>query len=125
MAIKVLAIDDEEDYRVIIRDVLEGAGYEVKVSHNGQEALEGLESFKPEVILVDWMMPVMDGQTFVRNVRKIKSFKDLPIIMLTIKQTSDDELEALHFGEDDFIVKPFEADDLLSRMRAVLRRANS
>lgn len=69
-------------------------------------------------------MPNMDGQTFVQNLRSGGS-KDVPVIMLTVKQTSDDELEALHFGVDDHINKPFQAEDLLARIRAVQRRTSA
>lgn len=123
MATKILAIDDEEDYRVILRDVLGEAGFEVRLAADGTEGLQALEQFKPDVVLCDWMMPKLDGQSFVAKLRADARFKALPVIMLTVKQTSDDELEALHFGVDDFIVKPFQSEDLLARIRAVLRRA--
>ncbi|MBI4345995.1 MAG: response regulator [Elusimicrobia bacterium] len=122
MATKVLAIDDEEDYRVILRDVLGEAGFEVRLAVDGSEGLAALKQFKPDVILCDWMMPKLDGQAFVAQLRSEPATKSIPVIMLTVKQTSDDELEALHFGVDDFIVKPFQSDDLLARIRAVLRR---
>ncbi|MBI4422267.1 MAG: response regulator transcription factor [Elusimicrobia bacterium] len=123
MATKVLVVDDEEDYRVIIRDVLGEAGFDVRLAKDGEEGLQALDAFQPEVVLVDWMMPRLDGQGFVSALRAKPAFKALPIIMLTVKQTSDDELEALHFGVDDFIVKPFQSENLLARIRAVLRRA--
>lgn len=125
MATKVLVVDDEEDYRMIMRDVLEGAGIEVVTAVDGVDAVEKLPDALFDAVLVDWMMPRMDGQTFVQNLRKDPARKDVPVIMLTVKQTADDELEALHFGVDDFIVKPFQAEDLLARLRAVLRRAKA
>lgn len=125
MATKVLVVDDEEDYRMIMRDVLEGAGIEVVTAVDGQDGVEKLPSGPFDAVLVDWMMPRMDGQTFVQNLRKDPARKDVPVIMLTVKQTADDELEALHFGVDDFIIKPFQAEDLLARLRAVLRRAKA
>lgn len=125
MATKVLIVDDEEDYRIIMRDVLEGAGLEVVVAVDGQDGVEKLPQGPFDAVLVDWMMPRMDGQTFVQTLRRDPVLKDVPVIMLTVKQTADDELEALHFGVDDFIVKPFQAEDLLARLRAVLRRAKA
>ncbi|TPW21312.1 MAG: two component transcriptional regulator [Elusimicrobia bacterium] len=125
MATKVLVVDDEEDYRMIMRDVLEGAGIEVTTAVDGMDGVDKLPSGPFDAVLVDWMMPRMDGQTFVQSLRKDPSRKDVPVIMLTVKQTADDELEALHFGVDDFIVKPFQAEDLLARLRAVLRRAKA
>jgi DNA-binding response OmpR family regulator len=124
MATKILVVDDEEDYRIIMQDVLETGGYEVKLAEDGQAGMEALDAgFKPTAILLDWMMPRMDGEAFVTALRTKEGFKETPVIMLTVKQTADDELEALHYGVDDFIVKPFQADDLLARLRAVLRRS--
>ena len=125
MATKALIIDDEEDYRVIISEVLRGAGCEVRGAKDGAEGLELLKQDRPDVVLVDWMMPKMDGEHFCRAMRATSDFKDLPVIMLTVKQTADEELEALHFGVDDFLVKPFKAAELLARVRAVLRRTEN
>ncbi|HEX4047662.1 MAG TPA: response regulator transcription factor [Elusimicrobiota bacterium] len=125
MATKALIIDDEEDYRVIISEVLRGAGYEVRSARDGGEGLEALKQAPADVVLVDWMMPKMDGEQFCRAMRGALGLKDIPVIMLTVKQTADEELEALHFGVDDFVVKPFKAAELLARVRAVLRRAEN
>lgn len=123
MGTRVLAIDDEEDYRLIISDVLKQAGYEVDCCADGAEGLARLEQAGADIVLVDWMMPQMDGETFCRKARAQAKFASLPILMLTVKQTADEELEALHFGVDDFIVKPFAAQELLARVRAALRRS--
>jgi DNA-binding response OmpR family regulator len=123
MATKVLVIDDEEDFRVIIRDVLLSSGMEVQLAGDGQEGLQVLDKFKPDIILVDWMMPRMDGEGFCRALRANEKYHDVPLIMLTVRQTPDEELEALHFGVDDFIVKPFKSEELLARVRAALRRS--
>lgn len=122
-ATKVLVIDDEEDFRVIIRDVLLSAGLEVQLAGDGQEGIQALDKFKPDVILVDWMMPRMDGEGFCRALRAGEKNREIPVIMLTVRQTADEELEALHFGVDDFIVKPFKSEELLARVRAALRRS--
>lgn len=123
MATNVLVIDDEEDFRIIIRDVLLSAGFDVKTASDGQEGLAVLKDYRPDIILVDWMMPKMDGETFCRALRQDPALRELPTLMLTVKQTADEELEALHFGVDDFIVKPFRAEELLARVRAALRRS--
>ena len=125
MATKALIIDDEEDYRIIISEVLRGAGFEVRAGKDGAEGLELLKQSPADVVLVDWMMPKMDGEGFCRAMRAVPELKDTPLIMLTVKQTADEELEALHFGVDDFVVKPFKAAELLARVRAVLRRAEN
>ena len=125
MVTKVLVVDDEEDYRVIMRDVLVGAGMEVKTACDGSDGLAALQTFHPDAILVDWMMPKLDGEKFCRAVRQDPKLREIPILMLTVKQTADEELEALHFGVDDFIVKPFKPEELLARIRAALRRAKA
>ena len=125
MTTMALVIDDEEDYRVIISEVLRGALFEVRTGKDGAEGLELLKQAPADVVLVDWMMPKMDGEQFCRAMRAEPGLKDIPVIMLTVKQTADEELEALHFGVDDFIVKPFKAAELLARVRAVMRRAEN
>lgn len=125
MATKALVIDDEDDYRIIINEVLRGAGYEVRLARDGEEGLALLKQAASDVVLVDWMMPKMDGERFCREMRSEAGLKDIPVIMLTVKQTADEELEALHFGVDDFLVKPFKAPELLARVRAALRRAEN
>lgn len=122
MATQVLVIDDEEDYRIIIQEVLRSAGMEVRLACDGEQGLRMLKEKPADVVLVDWMMPRMDGEHFCRAMRAEPALKDLPVLMLTVKQTADEELEALHFGVDDFVVKPFKAPELLARVRAALRR---
>lgn len=122
MATQVLVIDDEEDYRIIIQEVLRGAGMDVRLAKDGEEGLRMLKEAPTDIVLVDWMMPRLDGEQFCRAMRTEPKFKDLPVLMLTVKQTADEELEALHFGVDDFVVKPFRAPELLARVRAALRR---
>jgi DNA-binding response OmpR family regulator len=122
MATTVLVIDDEEDYRIIIEDVLRGAGMEVRLARDGEEGLRLLKEKPSDVVLVDWMMPKMDGEKFCRAIRAEAGLKELPVLMLTVRQTTDEELEALHFGVDDYVVKPFKGSELLARVRAVLRR---
>ena len=107
MATQVLVIDDEEDYRIIIQEVLRSAGMDVRLAKDGEEGLRMLKEKPAEVVLVDWMMPRMDGEQFCRAMRAEPALKDIPVIMLTVKQTADEELEALHFGVDDFVFKPF------------------
>ena len=123
MATRVLVVDDEEDYRLIVTDVLSAAGFEVRGAEDGVAGLETLRNFPADLVLVDWMMPRLDGEGFCRELRCDPRFMALPVIMLTVKQTADEELEALHFGGDDFLVKPFKPEELLARVRAALRRS--
>ena len=124
MTLKALIIDDEEDYRVIMSEILRGAGFEVREAKDGAEGLALLKASPVDVILVDWMMPKMDGEQFCRALRGERDLREVPVIMLTVRQTADEELEALHFGVDDFLVKPFQASELIARVRAVLRRVD-
>lgn len=125
MATKVLVIDDEEDYRLIVLDVLKAAGMEVRLASDGAQGLSALKTFEPDVVLVDWMMPKLDGESFCRALRSDPAQKETPVLMLTVKQTADEELEALHFGVDDFVVKPFKPEELVARVRAALRRTKA
>jgi DNA-binding response OmpR family regulator len=125
MATKVLVVDDEEDYRLIVQDVLKSAGMEVKTACDGLEGIAALKDFPADIVLVDWMMPKMDGEHFCRALREDPKSQSLPVIMLTVKQTADEELEALHFGVDDFLVKPFKPEELLARVKAALRRSGA
>jgi two-component system phosphate regulon response regulator PhoB len=123
MTARVLVVDDEEDYRIIARDVLEAEGYQVELAADGEAGLAAVRDRRPDLILLDWMMPKLDGEGFCRRLREEDLSRSLPVIMLTVKQTVDEELEALHFGVDDFIAKPFKPADLLARVRATLRRS--
>lgn len=125
MSVKALVIDDEEDYRIIMKEVLGGAGYDVRTVADGLQGLEALRKDPFDVVLVDWMMPKMDGESFCRAKNEDQKLRDIPVIMLTVRQTADEELEAHHFGVDAFIVKPFKAPELLARLRAVLRRSDN
>lgn len=124
MATQILVIDDEEDYRIIISEVLRGAGMEVQLACDGEQGLAMIKEKPSDIVLVDWMMPRMDGEKFCLALRAEPALRDIPVIMLTVKQTGDEELEALHFGVDDFVVKPFQTPELLARVRAVLRRTD-
>ena len=125
MASKVLVIDDEEDYRLILKDYLTAEGYEVRLAVDGREGLARAAEFLPDIILVDWSMPNMDGQDFVRSLRRTSGLRGIPVLMLTARAAAADELEALHFGSDEYVTKPFSAEDLLARVRALLRRSHA
>jgi len=116
---KVLIIDDDVNICELIRLYLEKDGYEVKSVHNGAKAIEIFKEFTPSIVILDIMLPGMDGWQVCREIRKISS---IPIIMLTAKGETFDKVLGLELGADDYMVKPFEPKELVARVKAVLRR---
>ncbi len=117
---RVLAVDDEPRYLEIIRFNLESAGYEVVSAASGEEALDLGAAEEPDLIVLDVMRPGLDGFEVCRRVRERSS---RPIIMLTAKGAEEDKVRGLRLGADDYVTKPFSAQELLARVEAVLRRA--
>ncbi len=120
MARKVLVIDDTRNIQIMLRDFLESQGFEVEIAGDGIEAFDSIERSQPDLILLDIMMPNMDGYQFISQLRKTS---DLPVIMITAKQQEADIVHGFELGADDYITKPFKLRELLMRMRAVLRRS--
>ncbi|HHX09379.1 MAG TPA: response regulator transcription factor [Chloroflexi bacterium] len=118
---KILVVDDEKGLAKIIRLNLEQDGFDVVEANNGAQAMEKLRVSLPDLILLDVMMPDVDGFTVLRMVREIGS---TPVIMLTAKGEEDDKVKGLELGADDYITKPFSPRELTSRIRAVLRRGS-
>jgi len=118
---KVLVVDDDKNISEIIGIYLLNAGYEVKKAYNGKEALSVYEEVKPDLVLLDIMLPGIDGVEVLKNIRKNNS---TPVIMLTAKGDTFDKVLSLELGADDYIVKPFEPKELLARVKAVMRRYN-
>ena len=118
-AATILVVDDEPQIRRVMRTTLTAEGYAVIEARDGAEALEKLRSERPDLILLDMNMPVMDG---LQTCREIRGGSEVPIIMLTVRNAEKDKVRALDAGADDYVVKPFGARELLARIRAVLRR---
>src|SRR3970040_106943 len=116
----ILVVDDEPRYVRLVQFNLETAGYAVDSAQDGQQAVEKVAAAQPGLLLLDVMMPVMDGFTATERIRE---FSTVPIIILTAKGEERDRVRGLDAGADDYIVKPFSAQELLARVRAVLRRA--
>ncbi|MGH2620855.1 MAG: response regulator transcription factor [Anaerolineales bacterium] len=116
----ILVVDDEPRYVRLVQVNLETAGYAVDSAQDGQQAVEKVAAAQPGLLLLDVMMPVMDGFTATERIRE---FSTVPIIILTAKGEERDRVRGLDAGADDYIVKPFSAQELLARVRAVLRRA--
>ena len=119
---KILVVDDEERIVRFIRLNLEQDGFQVEEAFNGKQAMESLRKTLPDLILLDVMLPDLDGFEVLRMVRENH---DLPIIMLTAKTEEDDRVRGLELGADDYVTKPFSPRELVSRVRAVLRRTDS
>jgi DNA-binding response OmpR family regulator len=116
----ILVVDDEPRYVRLVEVNLTTEGYTVETAGNGQQAVESVAARQPDLVLLDVMMPIMDGFTACERIRE---FSTLPIIILTAKGEERDRVRGLDAGADDYIVKPFSAQELLARVRAVLRRA--
>lgn len=121
-ATQILVVDDEQDILELIRHTLNKEGYEVHVAANGQQAVEKAKKIKPSLILMDVMMPVMDGMEACRQLKEDPETSTLPIIFLTARSEEFAELAGFEAGADDYISKPIRSRVLLSRIRAILRR---
>lgn len=117
---QILVIEDEPNILEVVALYLKRAGYTVRTARDGQEALDALEQAKPDLIILDLMLPQVNGTTIARWVR---DRGDTPIIMLTARREEADRIAGLEMGADDYVVKPFSPQELVSRVRAVLRRA--
>ncbi|MBA9079695.1 MULTISPECIES: response regulator transcription factor [Rufibacter] len=122
---KILVVDDDPDIVELLQYNLEKEGYEVSHAENGQEALKTAKRITPDIILLDVMMPVMDGITACRQLREDPKFKDTHILFLTARSEEFSEVAAFEAGADDFIVKPIKPRALISRLAAYKRRESS
>ena len=120
----ILVVDDEEPIRELLRFNLEKEGYRVSVAKDGQEALKHVENDHPDLIVLDLMLPGMDGLEVCRKLRSNPKFQQIPIIMLTAKGEEIDKVLGLEIGADDYMTKPFSPRELLARIKARLRRLN-
>ncbi len=119
---KILIVEDEKDIRDLIIYALEAKGYETISADDGEKALKMLKENKPDLVILDWMLPSVSGLEICRNIRRDENIKNIPIIMLTAKITEDDKILGLDSGADDYITKPFSTAELSSRVKAILRR---
>lgn len=119
---KVLIVDDDENISEVINMYLKSSGYNTRIALNGKEAQEVYLEYKPDIVLLDVMIPYIDGIDVLKWIRKQE---ETPVIMITAKGDTFDKVLALELGADDYIVKPFEPKELLARVKAVLRRYSS
>ena len=122
MAAKILIADDESRIRKLVNDFLSKEGYDVIEAKDGQEALDSFYSNKPDLVILDVMMPEFDGLEVCEEIRGVS--EDVPIILLTAKDNESDELNGFSKGADEYIAKPFSPKILVARVNALLRRSN-
>lgn len=118
---KILVIDDETNIRDLVSVYLRAAGYEVETAENGAEGLERFRTGSPDLVVLDLMLPGMDGREVCREIRKETR---VPIVMLTARDSDFEKVALLEAGADDYVVKPFSPPEFVARVRAVLRRAH-
>jgi two-component system KDP operon response regulator KdpE len=117
---KILVVDDEPQIRRVMRVILSSQGYQIAEARSGEEALNKFREFLPDLVLLDLNMPGMGG---LEACRALRAGSEVPVIILTIRNTEDEKVEALDAGADDYVTKPFSMKELLARIRAALRRA--
>ncbi len=119
----ILIVEDESALVEILRYNLEKEGFEVAVAADGEEALAASNERLPDLVILDWMLPLVSGLEICRQVRRKPETRDLPIIMLTARGEEADRVRGLEVGADDYVAKPFSPSELIARVRAVLRRS--
>jgi two-component system, OmpR family, response regulator len=117
---RVLVVDDEENITFLLDSALRHFGYDVKVARNGREALAEVDAFAPDVMLLDVMMPELDGFEVVRRLRL--DGKKVPVLFLSAKDATDDKVRGLTLGGDDYVTKPFSLEEVMARVQVILRR---
>lgn len=116
---KIMIVDDDPYIRRLVKMILRGEGFDVLEAGNGADALDMLESVRPDMLILDIMMPAMDGWDLCRELRR---HYDVPLLMLTAIGETEQKVKGFELGTDDYIVKPFEAAELLARVKALLKR---
>ena len=122
MNLKVLIVEDENSLLELLKFNFTKDGFKVDTAMDGEAALEKILNKAPDLLILDWMLPKLSGIELCRRIRKNKEIKNLPIIMLTARGEEDDRLRGLETGADDYITKPFSVNELMARVKAVLRR---
>ncbi len=124
MSKRILVVEDQEDNRAILRDLLQSVGYELVEAVNGEEALSIALEHKPDLILMDIQLPVVDGYEATRRIKAEPALRGIPVIAVTSYALSGDEEKAREAGCDDYVTKPFSPRDLLAKVQAYLPAAD-
>ncbi len=120
----ILVVEDEADLRDMLSESLEQAGYDTRTAGTVSEARRKIENSTPDLVLLDWMLPDASGLQWLRQIRRMSKFTNLPVIMLTARGEIDDRVSGLDSGADDYLVKPFSLKELHARIRSQLRKHN-
>jgi two-component system, OmpR family, phosphate regulon response regulator PhoB len=123
MSPQILIVDDEPAIRQMLQFTLSGEGFDCRQAGNVDEASESLVGKTPDLILLDWMLPGVSGLDFARRLKRDPRTQGIPVIMLTARDDESDKIRGLDGGADDYVTKPFSTQELLARVRAVLRRS--
>ncbi len=121
----IMVVEDDAAIATMLRYNLEKSGFRVEEAVDGQEAIARIAETKPDLVLLDWMLPMMSGIEVCRQIRRRPETRELPVIMVTARAEDQDSVRGLNTGADDYITKPFSVDALLARVRALLRRSNT
>ncbi len=121
----ILIVEDEAPLVTMLRYNLERQGFRVDEAADGQEAITKIAETRPDLVLLDWMLPALSGIEVCRQIRRRPGTRDLPVIMVTARAEETDSVRALNTGADDYITKPFSIDNLVARIKALLRRAGA
>ena len=120
---KILIVDDEQQLAETVKEFLEGTGeYDVHIETDGIKAMSDIQEFKPDLVLLDVMLPGMNGFEICKSLQENKKFSSIPVIILSARGDEPDKVAGLDIGADDYMVKPFSMSELRSRVRAILRR---
>ncbi len=121
---KILVVEDDKSISDLITLHLKKNNFEYLVVHNGEDALSHLDNFMPDFIILDWMIPGLSGLEVLRRIRNKQEYKNLPILMLTAKNSEQDKIISFESGLDDYITKPFLPSELIARVKAILKRTS-
>ena len=119
----ILVVEDQEEIASLLRFKLKNSGYDVALAENGKMALDMARANPPDLIIMDVMMPVMDGLVTLKNLKGDASLKSIPVIMLTAQSSEASVVNGLELGADDYITKPFRTQEFIARVHAVLSRS--
>jgi len=119
---KVIVVDDDRIFRILIKDILIENGYETIEAENGKIGYEKIKNEKPDIAILDVSMPEMNGTELLNKIREDDEVFNLPVLMLTVRDTVEDQIIGFEYGADDYLAKPFDSDILIARIKALERK---